>query len=209
VRANAAATLGAMGAKAQDATPVLIEMLRDDVPKVVESAWVALKAIHQKDFDRSYGSWRGWYDEEAQHLYTCLDHKEVSQNSPGECPKCKAKLERLPIETIRKSRAPEGPFACPDHHEVLTSTPGKCGRPGCGRELLYRRPEPVFYVCPDHPEVVTATPSRCGKPDCGKELVPREAGLKVYSCPTHPEVQTATPGKCGKSGCGKDLAPNK
>ncbi len=174
VRSNAAAALGAIGRDAADATPALIEMLRDDVPKAVESAWVALKAIHQKDLDRSYGGWRGWYDDEVQNVYVCPDHKDVSQAVPGECPQCKAKLDRMPRDAARKSKAPEGPFACPDHPEVMTSTPGKCGRTACGKDLVPREAAPAVCACPSHPEVQTATPGRCGKPACGKDLVPRK-----------------------------------
>jgi hypothetical protein len=209
VRANAAAALGAMGPVALDATPALIEMLRDDVPKVVESAWVALKAIHLRDFDRSYGSWRGWYDEEILNVYVCLDHKDVSQPVPGECPRCKSKLDRIPRDTFRKTRVSEEAFSCPDHPEVLTSTTGKCGWAGCGKELVPRKPPAPLYTCPVHAEILTTTPAKCGKPGCGKELVPREADPTIYACPSHPEVQTTTPGKCGKAGCGKDLAPKK
>jgi len=207
VRANAAATLGAMGPNALEATPALIEMLRDDVPKVVESAWVALKAVHQKDFDRSYGSWRGWYEDELQHHYTCLEHKDVSLPVPGECPTCKVKLERLPRDSGKKSQAPAGPFTCPDHPEVLTSTPGKCGRTHCGKELVPQKPESLLYACPEHPDILTTTPARCGKPGCGKDLVRRDPHPTYYVCPLHTEVLTTTPAKCGKPGCGKELVP--
>lgn len=209
VRANAAAAMGAMGPAAMEATPALIEMLRDDVPKVVESAWVALKAIHSKDLDRSYGSWRGWYDEEMQHVYVCPDHKDVCSPMPGECPRCQGRLDRIPRETYRKTRVSADAYACPDHPEVLTSTPGKCGRPGCGRDLVARKPEPSLYACPAHPEVQTFTPGFCGKPGCGKELVLQKSAPTVFVCPQHPEVVTTTPGKCGREGCGKDLVPRK
>jgi len=207
VRANAAAALGAMGTNAFEATPVLIEMLRDEFPQVVGMAWVALKAIHQKELDRSYGSWRGWYEEEIQHLYVCPEHREVEQAFPGECPRCKARLERIPIEVARKRTSPAGPFACPDHPDILTQTPGRCGRPGCGKDLVPVGPPRGLYACPDHPEVVTATPGQCGK--CGKVLAPREPDPTLYGCPVHPEVQTLTPGRCGKPGCGRDLVPKK
>jgi hypothetical protein len=34
---------------------------------VVDEAWAALGRIHGKDFDRSYGAWRGWYEEEERN----------------------------------------------------------------------------------------------------------------------------------------------
>jgi HEAT repeat protein len=209
VRANAAAALGAMGKSAMEVTPELIEMLRDDVHKVVESAWVALKAIHSRDLDRSYGSWRGWYDDETQHLYICLDHRDYTMLVPGECGRCQSKLDRVPREVYRKYKPSAEAFTCPDHPEVLTSTTGKCGRAGCGKDLIPRKPPAALYTCPAHPEVITTTPSQCGKPDCGKTLVPRAPDPVVYACPAHPEVETTTPGRCGKSGCGKDLEPKK
>ena len=205
VRANAAATLGVIGRDALEATPALIEMLRDDVTKVVESAWVALKAMHQKDLDRSYGSWREWYEEELQHYYGCLDHPDVSEAVPGACPRCKEKLERLPREA-RKAGTSKELYACPVHAEILTATPGKCGKAGCGRELVPQKPPPVRYACPEHPEIVTTTPAKCGKTGCSRDLVPREIP-KLYACPDHPDVVTTTPARCGKAGCGKDLVP--
>ena len=54
----------------------------------------------------------------------------------------------------------------------MTTTPSKCGVPGCGKDLVPKRPEPVIYSCPDHPDNVTVGPAKCGKPGCGKDLLP-------------------------------------
>jgi hypothetical protein len=147
-------------------------MLKDDTSKVVESAWVALNKINQKDFDRSYATWRDWYEDEQGHYYGCFDHKAVSRSAPGECPTCAKKLERTPKEEVKKVEAQVGLYACQSHPEIRTVTPARCGKPGCGKDLAPRKPDPVTYVCSDHPEVLTTSPSKCGKPGCGKPLLP-------------------------------------
>jgi hypothetical protein len=136
LRSNAVLALGAMGKEGVSANPYLIEMLKDDMSKVVESAWVALNKINQKDFDRSYATWRDWYEDEQGHYYGCFDHKEVSRSTPGECPTCAKNLDRIPKEEVKRGEAQVGRYACPDHAEVLTTSPSKCGKPGCGKALL-------------------------------------------------------------------------
>ena len=205
VRLNAAATLKVLGPIAVPANPFLIEMLKDDDPQVVVNAWDALNRINGKDFDRSYATWRDWYEEEQRHVYTCPDHREINESTPGECPICKKKLERLPKETGRRIESPPVVYGCPDHPEVQTTAPARCGK--CGKEMVLRRPDPVSYVCPEHPDVVTSTPAKCGRPGCGKDLVLKKPELTLYICPDHPEVVTTTPGRCGKPGCGKPLMP--
>jgi hypothetical protein len=205
VRANAALSLGAIGLPAREANAFLIEMLRDEDPGVVERAREALNRINDKDFDRSYATWRDWYEDEQRHFYTCLEHREVSSIMAGECPVCKKKLERLPRDSGRKPEPPPVVFGCPDHPEVLTTSPAKCGK--CGKDLMIRRPEAVAYYCPDHPDVVTGTPAKCGRAGCGKDLVLRKPEVISYVCPDHPEVVTTTPGHCGRAGCGKLLVP--
>lgn len=181
VRASAALALGAIGREAKESTPFLIELLKDEYHRVVEGAWVALNKIHDKDFDRSYATWRDWYEDEQRVHYTCLEHREVSEPSPGVCPKCKAKLERISKDPARKAPPTEpavppstGSYYCPEHTEIVTTTPAKCGRPGCGKDFVQKKPEPVNYTCPDHPEINTLTPAKCGKPGCGKDLIPQK-----------------------------------
>jgi hypothetical protein len=180
VRAGAAQVLGAIGKEAKEATPFLVEMLKDDYHKVVEGAWMALNKIHEKDLDRSYSTWRDWYEDEQKVHYTCLEHKEVSELNPGLCPKCRNRLERITREGVRKPDpaaslvASTGLFVCPDHPEILTTTASKCGKPGCGKDLVPKKPDPVTYTCPDHPEILTTTPAKCGKPGCTKDLVPKK-----------------------------------
>ena len=173
VRANAALVLAALGPAAKPANPQLIELLRDEHTKVVEAVWIALNRINAKDFDRSYATWRDWYEDEMQHSYRCPDHKEVERDAPGECPACMKKLERMPREQSRRVESVPTAYVCPDHPEVQTATPSRCGRAGCGKELALRKLE-VTYVCPDHPEVQTSLPSRCGRPGCGRDLIPKK-----------------------------------
>src|SRR5262245_30251315 len=154
VRASAALALGAIGREAKESTPFLVEMLKDEYHRVVEGAWAALNKIHDKDFDRSYATWRDWYEDEQKVHYTCLEHKEVSEPSPGVCPKCKAKLERITRDAARKFPPPTEPavppatglYTCPEHTEIVTTTPAKCGRPGCGKDFVQKKPEPVSYT---------------------------------------------------------------
>jgi hypothetical protein len=174
VRSNAALTVAALGREAAPATPHLIEMLRDEHSKVVESAMVALNHIHEKDFDRSYGTWRDWYEDEQRHFYTCAEHRELILAAPGDCPTCRKRLERLPRDPGRKADLGAVVYGCPDHPEVQTTAPARCGKPGCGKELAPRKPEAVPHSCPEHPEVVTTGPAKCGKAGCGKDLVPKK-----------------------------------
>lgn len=171
VRANAALAVGALGREAAPSTPQLIEMLRDETSKVVEAAWHALNRIHEKDLDRSYGTWREWYEDEIRNHYVCEDHKDQVQDSPGACPKCGKKLERVLREVAKKGGDTAGFYVCAAHPEIQTLGPTTCGK--CGKALVPGKQEGVVYACPVHPEVVTFSPVPCGRPGCGKSLVPR------------------------------------
>lgn len=175
VRANAALALGSIGpAAAKLVTPHLIEMLRDEESKVVESAWKALSLVNEKDFDRSYATWRDWYEDEIRHHWSCTEHRDVSMPDAGDCPRCGRKLERVLKETTRKSEPAPAYFVCADHPEVTTATPSACGKAGCGKPLIAAKAPPVSYACPDHAEVVTLGPSTCARPGCGKALAPKK-----------------------------------
>jgi len=178
VRASAALALGAIGREAKESTPFLIEMLKDDDHRVVEGVWTALCRIHEKDFDRSYATWRDWYEDEQKIHYSCPEHREISEVQPGKCPKCGKRLERMTRDVLRKVDIPAVPgpglYVCPDHADVVTTSPAKCGVPGCGKDLVPKKPDPVIYACPDHPGNVTTTPAKCGMPGCGKDLLPRK-----------------------------------
>lgn len=178
VRASAALALGAIGREAREATPFLIEMLKDGDHRVVDGVWTALCRIHDKDFDRSYATWRDWYEDEQKIHYSCPDHKEVSESLPGKCPKCGRRLERMTRDILRRTDTLAGPvsglYICPEHADVVTTTPAKCGIPGCGKDLVPKRPDPVIYACPDHPGNMTTTPAKCGIPGCGKDLLPKK-----------------------------------
>ena len=176
VRTCAAVALGAVGREAREATPFLVEMLKDEHHRVVEGAWLALNRIHDKDLDRSYSTWRDWYEDEQKIHYTCVEHKEVSEMSPGVCPRCGRKLERMNRDILRRTETPAGPasgvYICPEHPEIMTTTASKCGK--CGRDLVPKKQEQVLYTCPDHKEIITTTPAKCGVSGCGKDLVPKK-----------------------------------
>ncbi|HEV3027110.1 MAG TPA: HEAT repeat domain-containing protein, partial [Planctomycetota bacterium] len=178
IRTSAALALAAIGRAAREATPFLIELLKDSDHRVVDAAWTALNRIHERDFDRSYATWRDWYEDEQKIYYSCPDHREVAESGPGKCPKCGRRLERMNRDILKKvdPLAPpsSGLFVCPEHPDVITTTPARCGVPGCGKDLIPKRAEPVIYVCPDHPTNVTTTPAKCGKPGCGKDLLPKK-----------------------------------
>lgn len=172
VRRNAAATLGEMGALARPVLPLLIEMLRDDAHAVVMEAWRALNRITGSDMDRSYATWRDWFEEEQRQHYICEEHTQVSQPVPGECPTCRRKLERVPLQP-RRQAVSTTVYSCPDHPQVEVASPSQCGKPGCGKDLVSKKGSPPPYSCPDHPEVTTTSPAKCAKPGCGRDLVPK------------------------------------
>jgi hypothetical protein len=178
VRASAALAIGAIGREAREATPFLIELLKDENHVVVDGAWTALNRIHDRDFDRSYATWRDFYEDELKVHYTCPEHRDVSAPVAGKCPRCGKKLDRVTRDILRKFdpvAAPlAGPYLCPDHPDTMTTTPAKCGVPGCGKDLVPKKPEPVIYSCPEHPENVTVGPAKCGKTGCGKDLLPKK-----------------------------------
>jgi HEAT repeat protein len=178
VRASAALAIGAVGREAREATPFLIEMLKDESHLVVDGAWSALNHIHDRDFDRSYSTWRDFYEDELKMTYSCPDHRDVAEAAPGKCPRCGRPLDRMVRDVLKKGEPAEPPFSglyvCPDHPETVTTTPAVCGVPGCGKELVPKKPAPVLYSCPDHPDNVTVGPSKCGRPGCGKDLVPKK-----------------------------------
>lgn len=178
VRASAALALGAVGREAREATPFLVELLRDTDHRVVDGAWTALQRIHDKDYDRSYATWRDWYEDEQKIHYSCPDHKEISESGPGKCPKCARRLERMNRDLLRRTETPAGSasglYLCPEHTDILTTTPARCGVPGCGKELVPKKPDPVLYVCPDHAKIMTTTPAKCGITGCGKDLLPQK-----------------------------------
>lgn len=176
VRTSAALALGGIGREAREATPFLIEMLKDTDHRVVDGAWTALNRIHDKDFDRSYSTWRDWYEDEQKIHYSCPDHKEISENAAGKCPRCGRRLERMNRDILRKIDTPAGSasglYICSEHPDIVTTTPAKCGL--CNKDLLPKRPDPVIYVCPDHPRIITSNPAKCGVTGCGKDLLPKK-----------------------------------
>ncbi|MCF6309220.1 MAG: cadmium-translocating P-type ATPase [Sulfurimonas sp.] len=65
----------------------------------------------------------------GHNFYTCPMHPEVTQNTPGKCPKCGMALEKE-IEVVSKVSSQ---YTCPMHPEILQNHPGNC--PKCGMAL--------------------------------------------------------------------------
>jgi hypothetical protein len=94
----------------------------------------------------------------AQELiWTCPDHREVTEAEPGECPICKRELVRSRIDEA---------WSCPVHSVVVEPTAGKC--PLC-RRPLYPVSREVAYACPMHPEIREVEEGSC--PICAMALV--------------------------------------
>ena len=72
--------------------------------------------------------------EVAQVAHSCPMHSEVSQSSPGNCPRCGTKLEPTALPATAE-------YTCPMHAEVVASEPGPC--PKCGMPLELRQPSPA------------------------------------------------------------------
>jgi HEAT repeat protein len=135
VRLNAAMALGFYGKDvAEEATPYLIELLKDGETSVVGAAWWALKEVTGRDFDRMYGVWRDWYDEEQRKWqYVCTDHPAVIKETAGACPDCGKPLTKQAKPT--KPRIEQ--WTCPNHPELIAPSPGKCGN--CKSELVPKK----------------------------------------------------------------------
>ena len=80
-------------------------------------------------------------------LYTCPMHPEVSQPTPGSCPKCGMALEPASVE----APATKTEYTCPMHPEIVQDHPGSC--PKCGMALEPRSVE----VVEESPELLYMT----------------------------------------------------
>lgn len=85
----------------------------------------------------------------AAKAYACPMHPEVTQSTPGECPKCGM---RLVEQTVPDAGASPPRKSAPG--------PAKTGP----------APAAKVYTCPMHPEVRQPQPGRC--PKCGMKLEP-------------------------------------
>ena len=65
--------------------------------------------------------------------YTCPMHPEITEQKPGDCPKCGMSLEK---ETISVDL--QGKYICPMHPEIVRDEPGDC--PICGMALEKQTP---------------------------------------------------------------------
>ena len=137
VRMNAALAISEFGLEAgEEVTPHLVELLKDTENIVVESAWLALRRVTGKDFDRMYGAWRDWYDDEQKRWeYVCPDHPAVIKLVAGSCETCGRKL--LKQARPAKPRTPETIYTCPAHPEVTAPAPGKCAK--CKVDLVPKK----------------------------------------------------------------------
>jgi len=135
--------------------------------------------------------------------HTCPMHPEVSQSSPGNCPRCGMALEpTTPAATAE--------YTCPMHPEVVRNEPGPC--PKCGMPLELRSVpvekqaradtdagcadarsagQIVEYTCPMHPEIVRNEPGNC--PKCGMTLERRDAATAHTAghAGEHPDMMVA------------------
>ena len=122
--------------------------------------------------------------------YTCPMHPEVSQDAPGNCPKCGMTLVPKgsaagsePAIRSNVAGASSTRYTCPMHPEIVKDAPGNC--PKCGMTLM----------------PMTAVVSSAAA------LTPKAAGASGarYTCPMHPEIMQDGPGSCPK--CGMALVP--
>ena len=136
VRYNAALAVGMYGSDvAEEATPWLIESLKDGEAAVVEASWWALKKVTGRDFDRLYTTWRDWYDEEQKKWqYVCPSHPSVVKDVAGACPECGKPLEKQPRPA--RPKQPEQ-WVCPNHPEVVSSSGGQCAK--CKADLVPKK----------------------------------------------------------------------
>jgi multidrug efflux pump subunit AcrA (membrane-fusion protein) len=115
-------------------------------------------------------------------VYSCPMHPEVSQDKPGQCPKCGMNLE--------KTKQAAASFTCPMHPEVVSDKPGRC--PKCNMFLEQAKPAPPSrfgLTCSMHPDVEpdgNGFCARCGgsMERSGQAVEPTEA--TGYCCPVHP-----------------------
>ena len=99
--------------------------------------------------------------EDAEIVWTCPLHREVTETRAGSCPICERELTRTLIKQA---------YSCPLHAVVSEPEPGSC--PICEREL-YLISEEVRFSCPMHQEVASHAPGAC--PICNMALVPETA----------------------------------
>jgi HEAT repeat protein len=135
VRVHSAMALGRLGTDGLKALPYLIERLKDPETKVVEAAWFALRKITGLDLDRSYHSWRDWYEEDQKRFeYVCPEHsKTVIRETAGTCPECGRQLVKQP----RPIRPRQEDYVCPEHPEVTGGAGGKCAK--CKADLVPKK----------------------------------------------------------------------
>ena len=60
--------------------------------------------------------------------YTCPMHPEITEQKPGDCPKCGMSLEKETISLVVQDK-----YVCPMHPEIVRDEPGDC--PICGMAL--------------------------------------------------------------------------
>ena len=95
---------------------------------------------------------------EAQLVWTCPVHRDVTESEAGNCEFC----ERDLIQTLVQQA-----WSCPIHSVISERASGKC--PICARDLFLITEE-VAFACPMHPEVSEVAPGSC--PVCNMALEP-------------------------------------
>jgi len=95
---------------------------------------------------------------EAQLVWTCPVHRDVTESEAGNCEFCEGEL----IQTLVQQA-----WSCPIHSVISERAPGKC--PICARDLFLITEE-VTFACPMHPEVSAIASGSC--PICNMALEP-------------------------------------
>ncbi len=95
---------------------------------------------------------------EAQLVWTCPVHRDVTEREARNCEFCEREL----IQTLVQQA-----WGCPIHSVISERAPGKC--PICARDLFLITEE-VTFACAMHPEVSEIAPGSC--PICSMALEP-------------------------------------
>lgn len=115
---------------------------------------------------------------EHANVFTCPMHPEVTNNMPGDCPKCGMKLTESKIKVQADSTTHS--YSCPMHPQVKSDKPGDCSK--CGMKLtemkMNEKSDRISknHTCPMHPEVTSDKGGDC--PKCGMKLIEEESKEK-------------------------------
>jgi predicted Zn-ribbon and HTH transcriptional regulator len=60
--------------------------------------------------------------------YCCPNHKDMTSDKPGKCPKCKMEMAKMKGTKM---------YCCPMHKDMTSDKPGKCSK--CGMEMKEKK----------------------------------------------------------------------